>query len=46
MEIDVIGKQKWSVILGILWLVCHNLEIDWKTGGVKMMRCLEECGRQ
>jgi len=31
-EIDVIGGQKWSVILGMPWLVCHNPEIDWKTG--------------
>jgi len=26
--IDVIGGQKWSVILGMLWLACHNPEID------------------
>jgi len=26
MEIDVIGEQKWTVILGMLWLACHNLE--------------------
>ena len=26
--IDVIGDQKWSVILGMPWLVCHNPEID------------------
>jgi len=45
MEIDVIREQKWSVILGIPWLACHNPEIDWKTGEVKMMRCLEECGK-
>jgi len=45
-EIDVIGGQKWMVILGIPWLVCHNLEIDWRTGEVKMMRCPEECGKQ
>ena len=45
-EIDVIGGQKWSVILGILWLACHNPEIDWKTGEVKMTRCPEECGKQ
>ena len=44
-EIDVIGGQKWSVILGMLWLACHNLEIDWKTGEVKMMRYPEECGK-
>jgi len=46
MEIDVIGGQKWSVIFGILWLACHNPEIDWRIGEVKMMRCPEECGKQ
>jgi len=45
-EIDVIGGQKWSVILGMPWLVRHNPEIDWKTGEVKMTRCPEECGKQ
>ena len=34
------------MILGIPWLACHNPEIDWRTGEVKMMRCLEECGKQ
>ena len=28
MEIDMIGGQKWSVILEILWLTCHNPEIN------------------
>jgi len=46
MEINVIGGQKWGVILGMPWLECHNSEIDWKTGEVKMTRCLEECGKQ
>jgi len=46
IEIDVIGGQKWSVILGMSWLACHNPEIDWSTGEVKMTRCLEECGKQ
>jgi len=45
-EIDVIGGQKWSVILGMPWLVRHNPEIDWRTGEVKMTRCPEECGKQ
>jgi len=27
-EIDVIGEQKWQVILGMLWLAYHNPEID------------------
>jgi len=30
-EIDVIGEQKWSVILGMPWLACHNPEINWRT---------------
>ena len=32
--------------MGMPWLERHNPEIDWKTGEVKMTRCLEECGRQ
>jgi len=28
MEINVIGSQKWSIILGMSWLACHNSEID------------------
>ena len=46
MEIDVIGDQKWSVILGIPWLACHNLEINWKTEEVRMMRCPEKYRKQ
>ena len=45
-SIDIIGGQKWSVILGMPWLGHHNLEIDWKTEEVKMMRCLDECGKK
>ena len=45
-EIDVIGEQKWTVILGMLWLACHNPEIDWRTGEVKITRCPEECRKQ
>ena len=45
MEIDVIGGQKWMVILGMLWLACYNPEIDWRTGEVKMTRCPEKCGK-
>jgi len=46
IEIDIIGGQKWMVILGMPWLAHHNPEIDWRTGEVKMMRCPEECGKQ
>jgi len=45
-EIDVIRGQKWTVILEMPWLACHNLEIDWRIGKVKMTRCPEECGKQ
>jgi len=46
MSIDVIGGQKWSVILGMPWLAYHNPEIDWKTGEVQMTRYLDECGKK
>ena len=46
MEIDVIRGQKWTVILEIPWLACHNPEIDWRTGEVKITRCSEEYGKQ
>ena len=45
-EIDVIGGQKWTVILGMSWLARYNPEIDWRTGEVKITRCPEECGKQ
>ena len=45
-EIDVIGEQKWTVILGMPWLARHNPEIDWRIGEVKMTRCPEECRKQ
>ena len=45
-EIDIIGGQKWTVILEMPWLVYHNPEIDWRIGEVKMTRCPEECGKQ
>ena len=46
IEIDVIRGQKWMVILGMPWLACHNPEIDWRIGEVKMMKCPEECEKQ
>ena len=42
MEINVIGGQKWTVILGMPWLAHHNPEIDWRTGEVKITRYPEE----
>ena len=45
-KINMISGQKWMVILGMLWLACHNPEIDCRTGEVKMTRCPEEYGKQ
>ena len=45
-SIDMIGGQKWSVILGMPWLGRYNLEINWKTGEVKMTRYPDECGKK
>ena len=45
-EIDIIGEQKWKVILGIPWLVYHNLEVDWRTEEVKMTRYPKKCRRK
>ena len=45
-SIDMIGGQKWSIILGMPWLGYHNPEIDWKTGEVKMTRCPDECRKK
>ena len=46
MKINVIRGQKWTVILGMLWLAHHNPEIDWRIEEVKMMKCPEECRKQ
>jgi len=46
MEINVIGGQKWQMILGMLWLACYNPEINWRIEEVKMTRYPEECGKQ
>jgi len=29
--------------MGYTWLHKHNLEINWETGKVEMMRCPREC---
>ena len=45
MRMDVCELGKTEIILGMPWLVAHNPEINWKTGEVKMTRCLSLCGR-
>jgi len=37
---NVCNLGKTEVILGMPWLVAHNLEINWETGEVKIIRCL------
>ena len=44
--INVIEEQKWSMILGILWLAHHNPEINWRTREVQIMRCSDECEKK
>jgi len=39
VRMDVCNLGKTEVILGMLWLVAHNPEIDWEKGEVKMTRC-------
>jgi len=46
MEINVIGGQKWNVILEMPWLAHHNPEIDWRIEEVKMTRCPKEYRKQ
>ena len=45
IRMDVCDLEKTDVILGMPWLRVYNLEINWETGEVKMMRCLLLCGR-
>jgi len=46
VRMDVCNLGKTEVILGILWLVAHNPEIDWEKGEVKMTRCPPICGKR
>jgi len=39
VQMDVWELGKTNVILGMLWLVAHNPEIDWEKEEVRMMRC-------
>ena len=46
MRMDVYDLGKTKVILEMPWLVAYNLEINWETEEVKMMRCLFLCDRR
>jgi len=43
IRVDVCRLGRTKVILGMLWLVAHNPEIDWEKGEVKMTRCPPWC---
>jgi len=43
IRMDICNLGKTEVILGMPWLVAHNLEINWETGEVKMTRCPPLC---
>ena len=45
-RMDVYNLEKTEVILGMLWLVAHNPEIDWEKGEVEMTRCPPICGKR
>ena len=34
------------MILGMPWLAAHNLEINWETREIKMLRCSLFCGKK
>jgi len=45
-KIDVCNLGKTEVILEMLWLVAHNLEIDWEKGEVEITCCSPICGKR
>jgi len=45
VRMDICELGKTDVILGMPWLVAHNLEIDWEKGEVRMTRCPPLCGK-
>jgi len=46
VRIDICNLGKTEVILGMLWLVAHNPEIDWEKEEVRMVRYLPICEKR
>jgi len=46
IRMNMCNLEKTEVILGMLWLAAYNPEINWKTGEVKMTRCLPLCSER
>ena len=43
LEAAVMDLNGIDMFLRYDWLVKHNLEVNWKNGTIKFMRCLENC---
>jgi len=43
LEVAITDLNRTDMFLGHDWLVKHNLEINWKNGTIKFMRCLGSC---
>ena len=43
LEAAVTNLDGTDMFLGYDWLVKHNLEVNWKTGTIKFMRCPGNC---
>ena len=43
LEMAVTDLDGTDIFLGHDWLVKHNLEVNWKTGTIKFMRCPGNC---
>jgi len=46
IRMNVCNLGRTDIILGMPWLQVYNPEIDWKTGEVRMTRCLLIYGRR
>ena len=46
VKINVCNLERTKIILGMLWLVIHNSEINWKMKEVKMTRCPPLCEKK
>jgi len=43
LEVAVMDLDGTNMFLGHDWLVKHNLEVNWKNGTIKFMRCSGNC---
>ena len=46
IRMNVCNLGRTDIILGMPWLQAYNPEINWKTGEVRMTRCLLIYGRR